>query len=435
MNQILNEELIEALDFMRSKLTNVAPCYQRTHISDFSCVRCSGSAGRYVYEKQPHSSEQNTRVMSSRFSPSLCITHACNLNCVYCYQKHNAGTGMSFDTAKNIIDWVFAHIPTGMDGVEFTFIGGEPLLEFELIKQIMDYTCKYYSGEKFIFYAASNGVLLTSEMKEWFAANRDKFYLRLSLDGTKETHDYNRSGSFDKLDIDFFKNTWPGQGVKMTLSEFSLRNLAKDIKYIHSLGFDDIGGVNLAEGDFDWNKDEYIGILAPQLKELVEYYLETGIRFDQLLDRSLDLCEAKNKFRKKRCGIGTGTLFFDVDGKRYPCTFITPMTFSQKEIEDVIHTDFSNDDKFLDEECFNNCYIYPICPTCSGSNYMVNKTFKRRNKKKCSLQKLIALFIADLQGKMLLKNKYSMEATMKYYTIEAIKKIKSLYYDEFKTYL
>jgi radical SAM protein with 4Fe4S-binding SPASM domain len=209
----------------------------------------------------------------------------------------------------------------------------------------------------------------------------------------------------------------PGQGVKMTLSEFSLRNLAKDIKYIHLLGFDNIGGVDLAEGDFDWNKEDYMRILAPQLKELVTYYLETGIRLDQLLDRSLDLCEAQNKFRKKRCGIGTGTLFFDIDGTIYPCTFITPMTFSQEEIENVIHTDFSNNDNFLDEECFNNCYIYPVCPTCSGSNYMVNKTFEERNKNKCRLQKLVVLFIADLQGKMLLKNLRPMEASKKYYTI------------------
>jgi radical SAM protein with 4Fe4S-binding SPASM domain len=428
MIRVLNEELLEALKRMQSTLAGVDAIYQVPQVSDFSCVRCSGSAGRFVYEKQ-NGDAPNKPAKTSRFSPSLCITHACNLNCVYCYQKHRAGTGMSFDTAKGIIDWVFANIPPEMNGVEFTFIGGEPLLEFDLIKKIMDYTCKEYDSEKFIFYAASNGVLLNPEMKQWFIEHRDKFYLRLSLDGTKETHDYNRSNSFDKLDIDFFKNTWPGQGVKMTLSEFSLRHLARDIKYIHSLGFDEIGGVNLAEGDFDWNKDEYIRILVPQLEELVEYYATNpDIRLDQLFDRRLDLCEAQNKSRKKRCGIGIGTLFFDVNGTRYPCTFITPMTFSKSEIENAMHTDFSNDDNFIDEECFNHCYLYPICPTCSGSNYMVNKTFKTRNKNKCRLQKIVALFIADLQGKMLLKESRRMDDTKKYYTIEAIKKIKCLYY-------
>jgi radical SAM protein with 4Fe4S-binding SPASM domain len=343
---------------------------------------------------------------------------------------------MSFPTAKKIIDLVFANIPCNMDGVEFTFIGGEPLLEFNLIRNVMEYTLTCYKNKKFIFYAATNGVLLTREMKQWFIDHKDKFYLRLSLDGTKNTHDHNRSNSFDKLDINFFKSTWPGQGVKMTLSEFSLHNLAKDIKYIHSLGFDDIGGVNLFEGDFDWNKDEYIKILIPQLKELVAYYVENKtFRLDQLFDKRIDLCEVKNRPRKKCCGIGTGTLFFDVDGTKYPCTFITPMTFSKDEIDNAMRTDFSNDNNFIDNECFENCYIYPICPTCSGSNYMVNKRFSKRNKNKCRIQRLVALFIADLQAKRILRTERLIEKNMLYYTIEAIKNIRGLYLSEFEQYL
>jgi radical SAM protein with 4Fe4S-binding SPASM domain len=340
---------------------------------------------------------------------------------------------MSFVTAKTIIDWVFDNIPKCMNGIEFTFIGGEPLLEFDLIKDIVEYTYSKNKSEKYIFYATTNGTLLTDKMKKWFHEHKDRFYLRLSLDGTKETHDYNRSNSFDSLDIDFFKKIWPGQGVKMTLSPFSLDHLAQDIKYIHSLGFDDIGGVNLFEGEFDWNKDEYIRILVPQLKELVEYYVENNtLRLEQMFDRRIDFCEAKNRERKKRCGIGTGTLFFDVDGEKYPCTFITPMTFSCDEIAHVINTNFNDDGNFIDDECFSNCYIYPICPTCSGSNYMVNKTFKKRNRNKCQLQKLIVLFIADLQAKRIMKNKDYMNGDTLYYTIEAIKKIRELYLEEFK---
>ena len=343
---------------------------------------------------------------------------------------------MSFKTAKAIIDWVFSNVPSNMDGIEFTFIGGEPLLEFDLIRKIMEYTLHYYEDKKFIFYAATNGVLLDEDKKQWFIIHKNRFYLRLSLDGAKDTHDHNRSNSFDKLDINFFKNTWPGQGVKMTLSEYSLFNLAKDIKYIHSMGFDEIGGVNLFEGNFDWNKDEYIQALVLQLKELVAYYVDNDtLRLDQLFDKRIDLCEVKTKQRIKRCGIGTSTLFFDVDGAKYPCTFITPMTFSKDEIENAVNTNFSAVDNFIDNECFENCYIYPICPTCFGSNYMVNKTFKERNKNKCRIQKLIALFIADLQAKRILKMRIPMKKNMLYYTIEAIKNIRRLYLKEFEHYL
>jgi len=163
------------------------------------------------------------------FSPSLCVTHDCNLNCIYCYQKHAGNIKMSLDTAKNSIDWIFSNIPTDMNGVEIGFIGGEPLLEFNLIKEIVAYTCSKPQGVKYIFYATTNGTLLTDEMKLWFTAHKDCFVLGLSLDGAKETHDYNRSDSFDKIDIAFFLKNWPKQGVKMTLSEFSLNRLAENV--------------------------------------------------------------------------------------------------------------------------------------------------------------------------------------------------------------
>ena len=160
------------------------------------------------------------------------------------------------------------------------------LLEFELLKEIFTYTCSKYRKEEFIFFASTNGVYLSDEMKSWFATHRNCFWLGLSLDGAKETHDTNRSNSFDAIDFDFFLRCWPDQGVKMTLSEFSLPRLADNIKFIHSLGFKEIGGVNLAEGDFDWSDDKYIKILIPQLKELVDFYVkDESIVVNQMLDK------------------------------------------------------------------------------------------------------------------------------------------------------
>jgi radical SAM protein with 4Fe4S-binding SPASM domain len=149
----------------------------------------------------------------------------------------------------------------------------------------------------------------------------------------------------------------------------------------------------------------------------------------------LDVCESQGKDRKKWCGIGTGTSFFDVDGRRYPCSFVTPMTFTQNELERILETDFSNDENFIDEECFNDCYIYPICPQCSGANYMVNKTFRKRNRSKCRIQKLITLFIADMEAKRIAKNPKRYDDTNLYYTIEAIKKIREAYLGMFEEFM
>jgi len=369
-----------------------------------------------------------------RFSPSLCLTHQCNLDCIYCYEQHKDSLAMTFETAKNCIDWIFENVPKEMDGIEISLTGGEPLLEFELIKKIFEYVFYDNQKEKIILFATTNGTLLTNEMKEWFYEHREHFYLSLSLDGTRETHNCNRSNSFDAIDINFFRNTWPNQSVKMTLSEYSLFNLADNIKYIHSLGFN-IEGANLFEGDFDWGKEKYINMLIPQLKVLVDFYVENiSVPLNKMFDKRLDFCEAKNRPREKLCGIGTGAIFFDVNGKKYPCNIITPMTLSPVELKNISEINFADNNNFLDDYCFNNCYIYPICDACVGSNYIVNKNFSQRDKRKCRINELIVLFIADLQSKRILKNPSLFEKSILYYTIEAIKNIKEIYFNKFKEF-
>ena len=110
------------------------------------------------------------------------------------------------------------------------------------------------------------------------------------------------------------------------------------------------------------------------------------------------------------------------------------MTFTDSELNKIKATDFSNGANFIDENCFNNCYIYPICPTCAAANYLNYKTFKNRDKRRCRIQKLITLFIADLQAKRIIKNPQKYSNDKLYYTINAINKIRELYLPEFKEY-
>ena len=380
--------------------------------------------------------EATSKKRGIRFSPTLCLTHNCNLNCVYCYQKHDQNSRMSLETATRCIDWIFENVPDDMSGVEIGFIGGEPLLEFDLIKQIIAYTISKKIREHYIFYATTNGTVLTDEMKQWLTKHRKLFVLGLSLDGLPETQNHNRSNSYDKIDFDFFVKTWPEQGIKMTLSEYSLNHLAGNIKHAHNLGFHKIGGVNLFEGNFDWNKEEYVRTLILQLQELSDYYvLHDELPLDQMMNRRIEMCEAEKGPPRKWCGIGTGALFFDVDGTRRPCPFVTPMTFEKNELDSICASDFSNAEDFIDEQCYNECYIYPICPHCAGANYLTQKSFKTRDKSKCRLQKLITLFAADLQGKRLVKNPDRYSDNVKYNLITAIQKIKSLYLTEFSEYI
>ena len=370
-----------------------------------------------------------------RFSPSLCVTHLCNLNCIYCYQKHDGVNRMTFETAKNCVDWIFSHVPEDMYGVELSFIGGEPLLEFDLEKELFEYCEKSHSNYPYIFYATTNGTLLDDKKKDWFSKHKDKFVLGLSLDGMPDTHNHNRSNSYIQIDPQFFINTWPDQGIKMTISDYSLLNLADNIIYLHKLGFKEIDGVNLFEGTFDWSDEKYIRLIIPQLKKLVDFYVEHDeLQLDQMLGRQIDMCEEENKVKRKWCGIGTGALFFDTDGKQYPCPFTTPMTFSQDKINDILKTDFHDTNTFVDDDCFNNCYIYPVCPHCPGANYLVKGTFKNRDRSKCRMQKLITLFSADLLGRRIIKNRNCIPANRIFNTIVAITKIKENILPELKEY-
>lgn len=370
-----------------------------------------------------------------RFSPSLCVTHNCNLDCIYCYQNHDGNNRMSFETACESIDWIFNNIPNDMDGVEITFIGGEPLIEFDLIKKVYEYTQSKYTNESYIFYATTNGSILNDEMKAWFTKRKSNFVLGLSLDGLPDTHNYNRSNSYEKIDIDFFLKTWPNQGVKMTISEYTLKNFAENVIHIHKLGFKRIDGVNLFEGEFDWSDEIYIRSIIPELKKLVEFYVDNdNLIVNQMLGRQIDICEEINRAKRKWCGIGTGTIFFDTDGKRLPCPFVTPMTFSESELIDILEIDFENNALFVDHECFDSCYIYPICPMCPGANYLVKKTFSERDKSKCRMQKLITLYTADLQAKRLIKNIESLPKARVFNTISAIEKIKEVFLQEFEEY-
>lgn len=371
-----------------------------------------------------------------RFSPSICVTHSCNLDCIYCYQEHDGQNRMSYEVACQCIDWIFENKPSDTDGIEITFIGGEPLIEFELEKKLYEYTKEKYSNESYIFYATTNGALLNEDMKKWFVEHKDTFVLGLSLDGLPDTHNHNRSNSYDKIDKQFFIDTWPNQGIKMTISEYSLKDFADNVIFLHELGFKEIDGVNLFEGEFDWSDEKYVKQMIPQLRKLVDYYVDHDtIALDQMLGRQIDMCEEKNRSKRKWCGVGTGTIFFDTDGKRYPCPFITPMTFENSELKQIVETNFEDNSEFIDDDCFNHCYIYPVCPMCPGANYLVKKSFSKRDRSKCRMQKLITLYCADLQSKRILKNKNAIPDFRMYNMITAIEHIRKEFLPDFEEYI
>lgn len=363
----------------------------------------------------------------------ICLTHRCNLNCIYCFQKHDNQHEMTYETGKSCIDWVFNTLLYDKNNhADITFFGGEPLLRFDLIKCIFQYALSKNKFNNFSFYVVTNGTLLTDDMKEWFHDHKDIITLCLSLDGGKESQDANRSNSFNSIDFEYFLSNWPLQRVKMTVSEKSIYNYAKDVKFIHSLGFG-INGADLCMGSQKWSSDEYIRILAPQLQELIDYYIENPQYNNAIFKQDIASC-AIPKVRKKNCECGDKIHYFDTDGKKYPCTYLTPMTFSAKDIKKIMNYDFCNVKPFVDEDCFRNCYIYPMCKTCHAEDYQATKSFCNYDKSKCRIRFMEALILAEYNARLIDKNPRLFDDTKLYYTIEAIKRIKEFYWPEFSGY-
>ena len=356
-----------------------------------------------------------------KFHLSIVLTNQCNLNCVYCYESHKTQRRIDVQVVKDIIAEYLNC--TEYDEVEIDFFGGEPFLEFDTIKAVCEWVWSKEWRNKYIFFATTNGVLVHGEIKEWLRQHKKYFWVSLSLDGTRGSHNLNRSNSFDKIDIRFFKDSWPTQTVKMTISKETVEHIYDNIVYIHSLGFD-ITGTNFAEG-IDWESKKYIKIVANELEKLCRYYVDhPDIKPVPLINMAIHKC-AEIKEKHKWCGCGEHMAAYETDGKKYPCTFFTPMTFDKETMQQVAQLDFSCYDDFVDEDCYNNCYLEPVCNCCYGANLLSNGVVNKRDRSKCELMKVRAVFSAALKAHKILENPEDTYENK--LSVQAIQRINELY--------
>jgi radical SAM additional 4Fe4S-binding domain len=302
---------------------------------------------------------------------------------------------MSFETAKSILGKEMS-MDDGYEEVAIDFFGGEPFTEFELIEDCVEYLLENRWNKKLICFASTNGTLIHNKIKDWLALHKDYFWAGLSIDGTKEMHDKNRSNSFDSIDVKFFKDMWPTQPVKMTISKETLPDLSKGIIYLHELGFDLFS--NLAVG-IDWSAQENVEILQRELLKLIDYYVSNPtVKVCSLLDRSIETLALPKTETFRWCGVGTHMTTYDIHGAAYPCHFFMPLSLGEQGAEQAKNLNFSMTQKLYDEEC-ENCMILNICPSCYGSAYQQFGDIRKRDPNMCRLNKIISKASAFLLWK------------------------------------
>lgn len=318
------------------------------------------------------------------------VTQNCNLNCTYCYEHNKTKNSFDVNLAKEIILRELS-IKDNYTEICFDFFSGEPFLEFDKIKEIVEFFKDRKFDKKVYFFAGTNGTLINKDIQKWLMENRDIFQIALSLDGTKEMHDMNRSNSYDMIPVDFFAKEFQYLSVKATISPKSIETLADGVIHLHDLGFKNVS-CNLAVG-VDWSLEKYTEILGRELNKLIEFYLKNpSIKPCNILDYRIENAVHPNNGKAiKFCGAGTRTKVYDIDGRMYPCQYFLPLTIGDRA-EEPIKVEFTDiiDIKDMDPKC-QKCVAVNICPSCYGSNYQETGDIHKKDKYFCKLQKIIIL--------------------------------------------
>ena len=167
----------------------------------------SGLLRETAIEEIEHPETENLHLLAEHYMGNLIlqVTQQCNLRCKYCaysgnyYNRSHTSNRMDFETAKKAIDFYLKRSEKA-DQLALSFYGGEPLLEFELIKKCVSYILQRKGDKKILFTMTTNGTLMTEDVIEFLV--KYEFNLMISLDGDKKSHDINRrfktgKGSFD----------------------------------------------------------------------------------------------------------------------------------------------------------------------------------------------------------------------------------------------
>lgn len=311
----------------------------------------------------------------------LMVTHACNLNCTYCYERFKDARMMPFDVACECIlkEVEFVKQSSDFDELEIDFMGGEPFMNFPLIKQIVEWLESFDVGIPWITFATSNGTLITADMKPWLEQHKKRFCVGLSYDGDDEMQITNRNTL--SIDLSWFIRTWPEQGMRMTISKETLPKLSHGILTLQRMG--GICTAALAQG-VNWS-DEDAQMYERELRKLADVYLnDFSLRpVEPLLTRPL-YGVGTDTNQKKFCGSGGGMVTYDCDGRTYPCHMFTPIVMGESKALELKNCDFCNATDVEDPEC-KGCSYVSWCPTCYGFNQCLRGDMRRRDHGWCKM--------------------------------------------------
>ncbi len=314
---------------------------------------------------------------------ALClhVAHTCNLNCEYCFASQGKYQGeravMSLEVGKRALDFLIENSGTRRN-LEVDFFGGEPLMNFDVVKQLVSYARvrEKETGKNFRFTLTTNGILIDDDVIDF--ANREMSNVVLSLDGRKEIHDRYRvdlagNGSWDRI-VPKFQKLVESRGRKnyYMRGTFTHQNpdFVNDIDEMLRLGFTELSmePVVCAPDDPSALTKEDIEVVLGQyelLAEKIKKARENGKPFTfyhYMIDLKAGPCIYK---RVSGCGSGTEYMAVTPWGDLYPChQFVGDEKFLLGNIWDGVKN------KKIQNEFFScNVYTRPECKDCWAKLY------------------------------------------------------------------
>lgn len=351
----------------------------------------------------------------------LQVTQQCNLRCSYCpysggyYNREHANKKMNFDIAKRAIDF-YMNRSTDSDAISVSFYGGEPLLEFELIKKCIDYVESKAEGKKAFFNMTTNATLLTPEIVRYM--QQHNIDLMISLDGPEQVHDKNRDfyggkGTFETVveRLEMVKEQFPEFFSTITFN--CVMDLDNDFGCVSEFftSFDVIKDSHInfsslnddhAKDKRNVNKEDYV---SKYNYELFKLFLSKIGRFDEKNVSKMVLGYYSNLqtkiFQERRtegqrekghpggpCVPGAQRLFVDIYGNLYPCERVNESSKAMRigHIDQGFYMDKArkilNIGKLTEESC-KNCWAYRFCSLCASAADDLTELSAERKSERC----------------------------------------------------
>ena len=321
----------------------------------------------------------------------LHVAHTCNLNCSYCFASQGKYHGdralMSYEVGKQALDFLMDHSGT-RHNLEVDFFGGEPLMNFDVVKRLVAYARQREKecGKNFRFTLTTNGMLIDDDVIDF--ANREMSNVVLSLDGRKEVHDryrvdYAGNGSWEKIVPKFQKLVQARQGKNYYMrGTFTHANpdFLKDIQTMLDLGFTELSmePVVAASGDPAALTEADKEIVMQQYEELARLMLQRDKEgrpftfYHYMIDLKGGPCIYK---RISGCGSGTEYMAVTPWGDLYPChQFVGDEKFKLGNIWDgvenhAVQAEFAGCNVYAREEC-RDCWARLYCSGgCAANAY------------------------------------------------------------------